>query len=304
MKIRKIWTVCCLVNLFFLQQLLAADSFVTYNGNGFSWIQNGKAYPILVDQQEYKGVLRAVSNLQSDANKVTGVMPETSNSVSGSKMLIIGSVENSSWIKKLLKSGKINSADLVGKREKYILQTVKQPFEGVDEAVVIAGSDKRGTIYGIYELSNQMGVSPWYYWADVPVEKHDKISIKEGRYTDGEPAVKFRGIFLNDEAPSLSGWSHDTFGGFNSKFYEKVFELLLRLKGNFMWPAMWGNAFYDDDKQNGPLADEMGIVMGTSHHEPMGLAQQDWKRRGTGAWNYNTNGTVLRDFWKKGIERC
>ena len=160
MKIRKIWTVCCLVNLFFLQQLLAADSFVTYNGNGFSWIQNGKAYPILVDQQEYKGVLRAVSNLQSDANKVTGVMPETSNSVSGSKMLIIGSAENSSWIKKLLKSGKINSADLVGKREKYILQTVKQPFEGVDEAVVIAGSDKRGTIYGIYELSNQMGVSP------------------------------------------------------------------------------------------------------------------------------------------------
>ena len=304
MKIRKIWTVYCLINLFFLQQLLAADSFVTYNGNGFSWIQNGKAYPILVDQQEYKGVLRAVTNLQSDANKVTGVMPEISNSVSGSKMLIIGSVENSGWIKKLLKSGKISSADLQGKREKYIIQTVKQPFEGVDEAVVIAGSDKRGTIYGIYELSNQMGVSPWYYWADVPVEKHDKICIKEGRFTDGEPAVKFRGIFLNDEAPSLSGWSHDTFGGFNSKFYEKVFELLLRLKGNFMWPAMWGNAFYDDDKQNGPLADEMGIVMGTSHHEPMGLAQQDWKRRGTGAWNYNTNSTVLRDFWKKGIERC
>ena len=161
----------------------------------------------------------------------------------------------------------------------------------------------RGTIYGIYELSRQMGVSPWYYWADVPVRKSEKIFIKPGKFTAGEPAVKYRGIFLNDEAPALSGWSKATFGGFNHLFYEKVFELILRLKGNFIWPAMWGNAFYDDDPENGPLADKMGIVIGTSHHEPMGRAHAEWSKYGTGKWDYSKNQLVLAEFWRSGFER-
>lgn len=293
-----------LIALFLLQPVFAAERFVTNAAVGFAWIQQGKACPVLIDKQEDKGVLRAVVNLQADAQKVTGVKPELSNVLVGNRILIVGSLENSAWIQQLVRTGKINADDLQGKNEKYIICTVKQPLEGVDEAVVIAGSDKRGTIYGIYELSTQMGISPWYYWADVPVEKQKSIYIKEGTYTDGEPAVKYRGIFLNDEWPSLGNWAVYTFGGFNSQFYEKVFELVLRLKGNFMWPAMWNSAFYDDDPKNGPLANEMGIVMGTSHHEPMGLAQKDWKRRGTGAWDYKKNGTVLRDFWKKGMERC
>ena len=293
-----------LIGLFLLQPVVAAERFVTNTAVGFAWIQQGKACPVLIDKQEDKGVLRAVMNLQADAQKVTGVKPELTNVLVGNRILIIGSLENSAWIQQLVRTGKINADDLQWKNEKYIICTVKQPLEGIDEAVVIAGSDKRGTIYGIYELSTQMGISPWYYWADVPVEKQESIYIKEGTYTDGEPAVKYRGIFLNDEWPSLGNWAVDTFGGFNSQFYEKVFELVLRLKGNFMWPAMWNSAFYDDDPQNGPLANEMGIVMGASHHEPMGLAQQDWKRRGTGAWDYKKNGTVLRDFWKKGMERC
>lgn len=304
MKRKFSWIITCLVSFVLLQPLSAAERFVSHEGNGFQWIGQGRACPILVDRQEDKGVMRAVANLQSDANKVSGATPEIVYAASGSRMLIIGSIENSAWIKQLMQSGKINAADLQGKREKYILCTVKQPLEGVDEAVVIAGSDKRGTIYGIYELSQQMGVSPWYFWADVPVEKHEVVSIREGVYTDGEPAVKYRGIFLNDEWPCLGGWANATFGGFNSKFYETVFELVLRLKGNFMWPAMWNSAFYDDDPLNGPLANEMGIVMSTSHHEPMGQAQKDWKRRGTGEWNYQTNGAVLRDFWQKGMERC
>lgn len=294
----------CLIILCLLQPIVAAERFVTTNPIGFAWIQKGKAYPVLIDKQEDKGVLRAVMNLQTDAQKVTGMKPKLSNVVTEKRMLIIGSLDNSAWIKRLIQIGKINGDDLQGKKEKYILCTVKQPLEGIDEAVVIAGSDKRGTIYGIYEFSKQMGISPWYYWADVPVDKQDAIYIKEGTYTDGEPAVKYRGIFLNDEWPSLGNWATQTFGGFNSEFYEKVFELVLRLKGNFMWPAMWNSAFYDDDPQNGPLANEMGIVMGTSHHEPMGLAQKDWKRRGTGAWDYKENGPALRDFWKKGIKRC
>lgn len=304
MKSKLSWIIYCLVSVLLLPPLSAAESFVANEGSGFVWIKQGKAHPILIDRQEDKGVVRAVMNLQSDAGKVTGVKPEVIYSATGNRMLIIGSIENSEWIKQLAKAGKINAADLQGKREKYLLQTVKQPMEGVDEAVVIAGSDKRGTIYGIYELCRQMGVSPWYYWADVPAEKHDIIAIKEGVYTDGEPAVKYRGIFLNDEWPCLGNWAADTHGGFNSKFYETVFELVLRLKGNFMWPAMWNSAFYDDDPLNGPLANEMGIVMGTSHHEPMGQAQKDWKRRGTGEWNYSTNGAVLRKFWQEGMERC
>ena len=284
--------------------LSAAKTFVGFHSDGFVWIQNGKACPILTDEKEDKGVLRAINNLKKDATEVTGATPTIIQNPKGKKMLVIGTIEQSRWIQSLVASGKIEAKELEDQREKYIIQTIAQPFEGVDEAIIIAGSDKRGAIYGVYELSRQMGVSPWYYWADVPIQKHTTISIKKGKYTDGEPAVKYRGIFLNDEWPCLGNWASDTFGGFNSKFYEKVFELVLRLKGNFMWPAMWNSAFYDDDPMNGPLADEMGIVMSTSHHEPMGLAQQDWKRRGTGAWNYQTNGQVLRDFWQSGMERC
>jgi hypothetical protein len=247
--------------------------------------------------------MRAVNNLLNDANAVTGITPQLIYTPNGQQALIIGTIE-SQWIKQLIANGKIDGNELKGKREKYVLQTIDNPLEGIEKAVVIAGSDKRGAIYGVYELSKQMGVSPWYYWADVPADKHNTISIAPGSYTDGEPAVKYRGIFLNDEWPCLGNWAADTFGGFNSKFYEKVFELVLRLRGNFMWPAMWNSAFYDDDPMNGPLANEMGIVMSTSHHEPMGMAQQDWKRRGTGEWNYATNGKVLRDFWQQGMERC
>ncbi|WP_321437932.1 glycosyl hydrolase 115 family protein [uncultured Bacteroides sp.] len=278
----------------------------TGGNDRFPLVASGNPVCMVEDSTDFPGVLRAVNNLRNDINNVTGFVPFLSkNKLPKEKqLLIIGTLGKNTFINQLVKSGKIDAAELSGKNEKYLIQTIAHPFQGVDEALVIAGSDKRGTIYGVYELSAQIGVSPWYYWADVPVKKQKDIYVIRGKYTDGEPVVKYRGIFLNDEAPALSGWSKDTFGGFNHKFYEKVFELVLRLKGNYMWPAMWGNAFYDDDSVSGPLANEMGIVVGTSHHEPMGLAQQDWKRRGTGAWDYTKNGAVLRDFWRTGIERC
>ncbi len=281
----------------------AADKFVSTNG-GFVWITPSKALPILIDANEDKGVLRAVTNLQTDAQKVTDRCPMLTYQLTTSNVLIVGTLENNRWIKQLVEAGKINGEELAGAYEKFIITTVDNPFEGVEQAVVIAGSDKRGAIYGIYELSQQMGVSPWYYWVDAPINKQDTIAINRGTYTDGEPAVKYRGIFLNDEWPSLGKWAAATYGGFNSQFYEKVFELILRLKGNFLWPAMWASAFYDDDPLNGPLANEMGVVMGTSHHEPMALAQQDWKRTGKGEWNYQTNKKGLNEFWKRGMERA
>ncbi|MFP9098969.1 glycosyl hydrolase 115 family protein [Flavobacterium sp. RHBU_24] len=257
-----------------------------------------------------KGIMRAALNLQADLGKVTGVQPLALDQLAkGSQpLLIIGTLGTGSYVDDLVKSKKFDATALKGKREKYIIQNIANPFSGVVEAIVIAGSDKRGTIYGIYEFSKQIGVSPWYYWADVPVAHQDNLYFIKGTYTDGEPAVEYRGIFLNDEAPALSGWSKETFGGFNSKFYEKVFELLLRLKANYMWPAMWGNAFYDDDPASGPLANEMGIIMGTSHHEPMAMAQSDWhryikKNNLPNVWDYSKNATVLKEFWKAGIER-
>ncbi len=281
----------------------ATQRFVGPTDN-FIWISPKGALPILTDREEDKGVVRAIDNLQRDAFKVTGLKPELIYAPDSTNLVIVGSIEHSKWIKELMKAGKIDKTELIGKTEKYIITTVNRPFEGVEKAVVVAGSDKRGTIYGIYELSQQMGVSPWYFWADVPVKKQNTIGIKAGTYTDGEPAVKYRGLFLNDEWPSLGKWAASTYGGFNSQFYEQVFELILRLKGNFLWPAMWASAFYDDDAMNGPLANEMGVVMGTSHHEPMALAQQDWKRRGKGEWNYQTNKKGLDEFWKTGMERA
>ena len=144
--------------------LSAAKTFVGFHPDGFVWIQNGKACPILTDEKEDKGVLRAINNLKKDATEVTGATPTIIQNPKGKKMLVIGTIEQSRWIKALVASGKIEAEELENQREKYIIQTIAQPFEGVDEAIVIAGSDKRGAIYGVYELSRQMGVSPWYYW--------------------------------------------------------------------------------------------------------------------------------------------
>lgn len=286
----------------------AADSFVSFQkGNKVLTIaQNGQVSNIVYDANDDEGIRMAVKNLQADIKAVTGIAPALSTQLPATDMpcIIIGSL-NSQHIQQIMKKGKMTKKELEGKTEKYILQTVTNPTEGVNEALVIAGSDKRGTIYGIYELSRQIGVSPWYWFADVPIAHHDNIYIKRGTYTDGEPKVAYRGIFINDEWPSFGNWANSKFGGINSKCYQHIFELLLRLKANYMWPAMWGSAFYDDDPQNGILADKMGIVMGTSHHEPMALAQQDWKRRkGHGKWSFLNNHDEMIDFWRGGVERA
>ncbi len=300
-------------NILFIFLLIAtslwaqdAPEFVSFSKDINNWqlAGNKSNTAIVADENDYEGILNAVSHLQKDFTLVLGKEPEIQNSIlSRGVKIIIGSIGKSNFIKDLIIRGLIDKTDLEGKNEKFIIQTVENPEQGVEKALVIAGSDMRGTIYGIYELSRQMGVSPWYYWADVQVRKSENIYVKIGKYTAGEPAVKYRGIFLNDEAPALSGWSKATFGGFNHKFYEKVFELILRLKGNFIWPAMWGNAFFDDDPENGPLADRMGIVIGTSHHEPMGRAHDEWRRYGSGKWDYSQNPKVLKNFWQNGFER-
>ena len=272
--------------------LSAADAFVTFADQGGAVALRGAT--ITYTDTEPQAVKIAAASLVNDFQNVMSFRPTTSDKGT----ILIGTVGFNKQIDKWVKSGKL--ADLKGKREKFIVTTI-------DGQVVIAGSDRRGTVYGIYELSRQMGVSPWYWWMDVPVTKRNYVGILPGQYTDGEPAVEFRGLFLNDEAPCLTTWVKNTFGTDygDHRFYAKVFELILRLKGNFMWPAMWGWAFYADDPENLKTADAMGVIMGTSHHEPMARNHQEYarKRNEWGAWNYQTNQKKLDQFFREGIER-
>lgn len=272
----------------------------------FALASSGKPVPLCVSDSDFAGVIRAARDLQADLKRVTGIEPAftaAKNVPKQKQLVLVGTIGKSPLIDQLIKKKKLDVSGIAGKWETFVVQVVKKPLKGVDEALVIAGSDKRGTIYGIYDVSAQIGVTPWYWWADVPVKKQLDLYVQEGRHTKGEPKVKYRGIFINDEAPALSGWARETFGGFNHQFYEKVFELILRMKGNYLWPAMWGSAFSDDDKLSPKVADEYGVVIGTSHHEPLMRAHDEWRRYGSGPWNYNTNPEKLREFWKGGIER-
>ncbi|HEY9043725.1 MAG TPA: glycosyl hydrolase 115 family protein, partial [Rheinheimera sp.] len=258
---------------------------------------------ILVDQQEYKGVLRAVDSLQRDINSVSGRQLAIARQGQAKQLLIIGSLGKSALLDQLVSSGKLDVSAITGKWDAFHIQLIQQPLPGVDQALVIAGSDKRGAIYGIYDLAETIGVSPWHWWADVPPVRRAELYIKAGTAFSDAPKVKYRGIFLNDEHPALTNWSEEKFGGYNSRFYLHVFELLQRLKANFLWPAMWNNAFADDDWQNAVLADEMGIVMSTSHHEPMMRADKEWNRYGEGPWEYSTNRDNIYKFWQQGAKR-
>lgn len=272
---------------------------------GFTIVRGTDCATLYVDSQDYTGVVRAVKDLQADIQRVTNrnplITPEQADA--GKNTVIIGTIGKSSIIDRLIRDGKIDITDVAGKWESFLIEVVPEPLPGVANALIIAGSDKRGTIYGIYDLSEQIGVSPWYWWADVPVKKQEALFVKPGRYTQGEPAIKYRGIFLNDEEPALGRWAVENYGGFNHEFYEKLFELILRMKGNYLWPAMWWASFNSDDPLNPKLADEYGIVVGTTHHEPMMRAHAEWKKIKGGQWNYETNDEKLREFWTEGIQR-
>lgn len=294
--------------------LSAADKFVSFH-QGDLLLNANNQIDIYLDNNDCRGVSYAVQALIKDIQNVSGspasiladssISGKESTSISGKgnapkANILVGTLGHSAAIDRLVKQRRLDAKLLQGKHEKFIITLI-------DGQLVIAGSDRRGTIYGIYELSQQMGVSPWYDWADVPIEHHDSIFVNKGIYTDGEPAVRYRGIFLNDEAPCLTSWVKNTYGTEygDHRFYQRVFELVLRLRGNMMWPAMWGWAFYADDPENEKTADEMGIVMGTSHHEPMARNHQEYarNREGWGAWNYQKNKQGLQKFFREGIER-
>lgn len=255
---------------------MAAEQFVSFTKGDILLNKAGKVN-IYVDSEAPRGVLMAAKSLCKDINKVCGAKAD-----------IVKDEKNADITVRVVSDGCW---------EKYTIDTRK--------GISITGSDRRGAIYGIYEISRQIGVSPWFWWADAPIAHHDNIYIKRGVYTDGEPKVKYRGIFINDEAPSFTGWCENRFGGVNAKMYVHMFELLLRLKANYLWPAMWCNAFNEDDPMCPVMADSMGIVMGTSHHEPMMRAHKEYTRRreSIGPWDYITNKERVDQFFTEGLER-
>jgi len=286
-------TIVCLASLLTID---AANQFVFFQKSEglIALTESGSAISIQSDASDYKGVRIAVENLMADLESATGVKASTSAPFN----IMVGSIDKSNIKSKLTKE---QLSQLRGKNEKFLICVS-------DAQIIIAGSDQRGTIYGIYELAEQLGVSPWSWWADVPTVKHTQVYLAKGSYTDGEPAVRYRGIFINDEAPCLTSWVKNTYGTSfgDHRFYARVFELILRLRGNFLWPAMWSWAFYADDPLNSQTAKDMGMVIGTSHHEPMARNHQEWARhrKEYGAWNYSTNQQTIDRFFREGMERA
>ena len=300
-------------SIFFISLLLcihfsnAQNALISFSkkSNDFTLSSSGKSAPLYVSTTDFVGVTRALKDLQNDIKQVTDAEPTlvSNKTPNEHEVVIVGTIGKSDLIDQLIQNKKIDVSSIKDKWESFLIKVVDKPFPNVDRALVIAGNDKRGTIFGIYEISKQIGVSPWYWWADVPVKKNKNLFVSSNINFSDAPAVKYRGIFLNDEEPSLGRWAVEKYGGFNHQFYEKLFELILRLKGNFLWPAMWWGAFNADDPLSPQLADDYGIVMSTSHHEPMMRAHAEWKKTGKGDWNYETNADVLKKFWREGIER-
>ena len=276
----------------------------------FPLIQGSRVATVIVDRDADSAVQRVAASLAGDLARVAGTRAKAvRQQIEGASgpVVLVGVLGQSKAIDALAAAGKISAADLRGEWEAFRQIVVERPWPNVPRALVIVGADRRGAVFGAYDVSERIGVSPWHWFADVPVARRREVLFPAGSHRD-QPKVRYRGFFINDEDPCLKGWATKKFGGVNSAMYAHVFELLLRMKGNYLWPAMWGKAFADDDPKSMVLADAMGVVMGNSHHEPMLRAQAEWHRhkedptRG-GAWDYTKNAANLRTFWRGGIER-
>ena len=276
---------------------------------------------ICLEQSAFPGVIRVTEKVAHDVELVSGKkpqilvekeIPETLESSGEDWTIIAATKGKSSFLKKLEEAGRAELKELAQKRECYawIFPEIKNRTKS--NLLVIAGSDKRGTIYGLFHLSEMLGVSPFVDWCGLMPPKQEKIELREDMACiSKEPSVRYRGFFINDEWPAFGNWCNHNFGGFNAKAYDHVFELLLRLKGNYLWPAMWSARFADDgpDLLNAELADEYGIIMGMSHHEPCLRQGEEYKYlRGKNsvygdAWNFRTNREGITKFWEDGLKR-
>ncbi|WP_213450612.1 glycosyl hydrolase 115 family protein [Rhizomonospora bruguierae] len=301
----------------------------------FPLVAGGRAATIVVSAADHPGVLRVVGDLQTDIEKVTGVQPAISVDTvpTTGEVVLVGTIGRSPLIDRLVSTGRLDVRGVAGRWETTIEQVIADPLPGLRRAFVIAGSDQRGTIYGAYDVSKQIGVSPYWFWDDVVPRHQDALYVLPGRHSQGTPAVRYRGFFINDENPALGRWAPRFFGpglapgypdGFTSGFFARVFETMLRLKANYLWPAVWGRAFAEDDPANHATAKAYGVVMGTSHEAPMMRGIEEWNRHavaaqrdaagnitvpghdpygGTGEWSFRRNAEAIKAYWRDGVRR-
>lgn len=270
-----------------------------------------------VENSALSGIVKTAAKVVGDFNKVTKaskelIMLDEDDTISSDIAVLFATVDNSLILTELENNGILDFSQIRGKWEVYGQFIVDIPVKkGTVKTLVIAGSDKRGTIYGMYNLSEKMGISPLTYWADSTVPAVETLNIDfPETYVSKEPSVKYRGFFINDEWPCYGNWTMDHFGGFNAEMYEHVFDLLLRLKGNYLWPAMWSSSFAWDGPglESYELADEYGVVIGNSHHEPCLRAGEEYSHvRGKDsvygdAWNYHANPQGIERFWKDSLD--
>jgi len=277
-------------------------------------VTDGRAIPFLVEAQAHEGVRRVAGKVAQDVRRVSGALPEIIATPAGATLVLCATLGASPLADALIAAGKLPQAERIrGKWECWLTALVDAPFEGVKQALVILGSDKRGTIYGLYSLSEYIGVSPLHDWGDAdPIENPEPVIEADFLTVTKEPSVRYRGLFINDEWPCFGSWAMEHFGGVNADMYDHVFDLLLRLKGNYMWPAMWASVFGEEGPgpANEELADMYGIVVGNSHHEPCLRAGEEFKhsieregaKYGTD-WNFLRNREGITRFWADGLKR-
>jgi hypothetical protein len=264
--------------------------------------------PILYDPTDAPVVGHVAADLADDLALVTGTRPRllTASAGIGGMPVIIGTLGHSAPVDRIVAAGKLDVRQLKGAWESFLIATVRRPLPGVEQALVIVGSDRRGTAFGVYELSGAIGVSPWVWWADVAPRRQTSLTVAAGTRRFGPPSVRYRGIFLNDEDWGLIPWASRTYdparGNIGPKTYQRVFQLLLRLKANTLWPAMHhASAPFNSDPANARLADDYAIVMSSSHAEPM-LRDNvgEWKDE-PDRFNYATNPTGVSAYWRERV---
>ena len=276
----------------------------------FRLVDNDGAAKILVDGEDFDVVSIASVALAKDIQMVTGILPDVVDDINqaGPRAIIIGTIEKSAHIRRLVESGRLDVSRIKGEWESFMLATVNAPAPGMDSALVVAGSDRRAAAFGAFEISRHIGVSPWVFWTDVRPEKKDRLIIKECNYKCGPPSVKYRGIFINDEDYGLQPWAANTYdpelGDIGPRTYEKVFELLLRLKANHLWPAMHAcTKAFNIYPENKVVADRYAIVMGSAHCEQMlrnNVTEYDKAERGP--YMYQINKRNILRYWEERVE--
>ena len=280
----------------------------------FHLVKEKKTATFLYEKETLSGVKKVADQVRRDISLVSGCMPEMAQIgvQKETHAVFFATLGNSPVLEEMQKSGKLDLTGIAGKREVYSFTVVDSPMEGIEKALVIAGSDKRGTIYGLFHISDLLGVSPFVDWSDVKPSKQEEILWDETvNMVSKEPSVKYRGFFLNDEWPAFGTFCEKHFGGMNAEMYEMIFLLMLRLKGNYLWPAMWATCFAEEGPGllSAELADEYGVVMGLSHHEPCLRHGEEYsKLRGKDspygdAWNFRTNREGIIRFWRDGLKR-